>query len=235
METYKDFAAIYDQMQQREDYGRIAQFVIDHGKIQKETKVFEGGCGSGLLTQYLTQVSDWVTAVDQSAEMLQLAKKRMPHFKGLAQGDLTEMDIPEHDVAIFCSDIFHYFDSLDEVKEVLGRVFHKMHDNGVLIFDTLHPREIAHRCLANPLLHKIEDVILRWNTKRLFREKVRYDLSMTNVTSTHNEVHVIQIIRRRHMKRILHRIGFSQVRLYDNYTNGRGSNYTRRWTWIVHK
>lgn len=236
--TYSDFAQVYHDVQSRGRNRAMAEWIIRHGKIDSSTVVFEGGCGSGLITQYLLEHTNSVIAVDQSQAMLDIGKQRLPHFQGFSQGDLTAIDIPKHRVAVFCSDVFHYFKGEQEVFTCLKKVFDAMEEGGTLVFDTLHPRELAHRAKAKPIIYRMKNYTLTWKTRKKDKDSYCYHLKILWKQKTPEivqEQHIIRTIRRRHMNRILSNIGFAQVQIFNDYTDEMSSKHTRRYTWIARK
>ena len=78
-EYYNKKAREYEEVYQRQDPLRlheqqlIAQYITDHFK---DRIILELACGSGYWTEYLLEVAKQITAIDQSQEMLEIAKNR---------------------------------------------------------------------------------------------------------------------------------------------------------------
>jgi ubiquinone/menaquinone biosynthesis C-methylase UbiE len=89
-------------------------------------RILDLGCGTGVLIQRLLQVAPEieVVGVDSCAEMLEIAKQKLPEFVELKVGSADHLPFPSNyfDIVVSTS-AFHYFrdpsQALQEAKRVL--------------------------------------------------------------------------------------------------------------------
>lgn len=99
--------------------------------------VLDVGCGAGLGTYLYSLVAKKVYAVDHSKSAIDYAKM-YPHMKGkveFIEGDLTKMDLPEHEVTV----ALEFLEHIDDPKGFLGKL-----KSDELIFSVpLHSMEVS--------------------------------------------------------------------------------------------
>lgn len=94
-----------------EDSGHIEQFICQKVKEKKRLiqeivqlmplngRILEAGCGTGVISSYLAKLNFKVTAVDNDAEMVHLARKISQHQKAVVdfqQADLFHLNYPHN-------------------------------------------------------------------------------------------------------------------------------------------
>lgn len=99
-------------------------------------QILDLGCGSGESIKWLTQHGYIVTGIDQSQEMLDIAKKSThdANVRWIRADIRSVPDVKDMDL-ILALDVMHEFSSLQELQEALQSA-HRMLKNGkLLIFD----------------------------------------------------------------------------------------------------
>lgn len=114
-------AAVYDAIMADVEYDHWADFVLSYARDQEleVRRALDLACGTGGFTRELLAAGLNVTGVDGSADMLDVARERLPEVRFEA-GDLRTFDLGEHFDLVTC-----VFDSLNNLltPEDLGAAF----------------------------------------------------------------------------------------------------------------
>lgn len=81
MGYYAQIAQGYEELHKEEQLGKLRS-VLDHLPYQKDDKVLDVGCGTGLSTMLF---SCFKVGIDPTFELLLQARKRMPVVQGVAE------------------------------------------------------------------------------------------------------------------------------------------------------
>lgn len=152
METYTDFAGVYDTFMDDTPYEEWAAYLLEllgeYGvavpKITEEDAaersiVVDLGCGTGTLTQLLAEAGYDMIGIDNSREMLNIAlTKREKSGKDILylHQDMREFELYGTAGAIICvCDSMNYLLEEDEIEQTLRLVNNYLYPGGVFIFD----------------------------------------------------------------------------------------------------
>jgi SAM-dependent methyltransferase len=106
--------------------------------------ILDIGCGSGWYAEQLVKAGAVVTAVDASARMVELTKKRLQGKARVLQADITHpldfLESATFDI-ILAPLVIHYIKDLSALMKELARLLKK---NGLFIFSTHQPHETYH-------------------------------------------------------------------------------------------
>ncbi len=133
MAIYAKFAGFYDEIMgdRSETVDLVRRYLTKH--LPTATSLLELGCGTGALLAGFADLK--VTGIDQSPEMLAIAKSKLPDAT-LASGDITDFSLGARFDVVICM-----FDTLNHVPEFEGwlKVFERVHEHlvegGLFIFD----------------------------------------------------------------------------------------------------
>jgi SAM-dependent methyltransferase len=134
---FSALAGVYDAIMADIEYGDWAEFVLDYVRDQGLTpaSALDLACGTGALSAELQRLGLQVTGLDYSADMLGVARARLPGVN-FVQADVRDFQLPERFDLITC-----VFDSLNNLTEPadLGRALERMaahlRPGGLLAFD----------------------------------------------------------------------------------------------------
>ncbi|MBD1880667.1 class I SAM-dependent methyltransferase [Coleofasciculus sp. FACHB-T130] len=102
------------------------------------------GCGSGLSAEELVRTGYQVLGVDISADMIEIARCRVPMAE-FQLGSLFKVEIPDCNAVISISECFNYL--FDPDHQTLTQVFQRIYDaltpGGVFIFDIAEPGQLT--------------------------------------------------------------------------------------------
>lgn len=134
MTDYAAFARFYDRIMgdRDEEVARIRTYISRY--LPAARSLLELGCGTGALLAGLSpQLA--VTGIDRSAEMLAVAREKLPEAR-LVRGDMTAFRLPDRFDVVICM-----FDTLNHVQSFAGwlTLFSCVHEHlaegGLFIFD----------------------------------------------------------------------------------------------------
>ena len=134
---FSALAGVYDAIMADIEYGDWADFVLDYARDRDLTPAtaLDLACGTGALTAELQRRGLNVTGLDYSADMLNVARARLPGTP-FVQGDLRDFDLHARYDLVTC-----VFDSLNNLTEptdlqaALTRMTAHLNPGGLLAFD----------------------------------------------------------------------------------------------------
>ena len=146
MEQYTNFAKVYDLFMDNVPYDKWIEQIKD---ILHKENIFDGlicdlGCGTGTITEGLSNIGYDMIGIDNSYDMLDIAMEK----KYASGNDILYLcqDMREFELygtvraVISRCDSLNYIQSLSELKEVFSLVNNYLDSKGVFIFDmnTIH-------------------------------------------------------------------------------------------------
>ena len=138
MGSYENFARVYDELMDNVPYEEWAQFILNLLQDRKITEglVLELGCGTGKLMTLLGKVGFDMIGVDNSVEMLQIAREKTSQdFLYLLQ-DMREFELYGTVKAVISvCDSVNYITKKEELRKVFQLVNNYLDPEGVFIFD----------------------------------------------------------------------------------------------------
>ena len=137
-ERYENFARVYDELMDNVPYEEWADFIL---AILKKNKITDGlvlelGCGTGKLMSLLGNAGFDMIGVDNSVDMLQIAReKTSPEFLYLLQ-DMREFELYGTVKAVVSvCDSVNYITEKEDLTEVFRLVNNYLDPKGLFIFD----------------------------------------------------------------------------------------------------
>ena len=138
MGSYENFARVYDELMDNVPYEEWADFIL---AILKKNKITDGlvlelGCGTGKLMSLLGNAGFDMIGVDNSVDMLQIAReKTSPEFLYLLQ-DMREFELYGTVKAVVSvCDSVNYITEKEDLTEVFRLVNNYLDPKGLFIFD----------------------------------------------------------------------------------------------------
>lgn len=141
MEQYTGFAHLYDEFMDNVPYRewaeRIRALISSYGENVKS--VLDLGCGTGTMTELISDLGYDVMGVDISEDMLSIAQdKAYEHDKDILyiNQDMRELELLEKaDVVYSVCDCINYLITDEDVIKTFKSVHDNMERNGIFIFD----------------------------------------------------------------------------------------------------
>ncbi len=152
--AYETVAAIYDSLMRDVDYAQWARYL--DGLLKKHhcpgKRLLDLGCGTGNISIPLAQMGYQVTALDDEAEMLEIAEKKSAEA-GVSvywrQQDITDLELgqilageQQFDAVIATFDVFNHLTEPEDLQTVLYTVERLLAEDGILIFDVQTPYKL---------------------------------------------------------------------------------------------
>lgn len=150
MESYSDFAYLYDTFMEDVPYEMWAEIItelIERYSIADRKSILDLGCGTGTLTSLMAKKGYNMTGADYSVDMLSVARN-----KAIQSGDdilyicqdMRELELPNPVDAVICvCDSINYMTSDEDMDAVLNGVYANLKKDGLFIldFNTLYKYE----------------------------------------------------------------------------------------------
>lgn len=117
------------------------QAIVNMVKARQPARVLDAGCGEGWLVRALAAEGIEITGFDGSASLIEAAKKVQPgRFQVLSYGEFVKG--PEQMGHDFDVVVFNFALLSSEIEHILRAAASILHEEGVIIIQTLHPFHI---------------------------------------------------------------------------------------------
>lgn len=163
-------AEIYDLIYSFKDYPAEAEklrlFAAERG--QRGGALLDVACGTGMHLQHMVPHYERVAGLDQSAEMLAYASRRLPGIT-LVQGDMLDFDLGERFDLITCLfGSIAYMRSEERLRQAVANMARHLRPRGLLMVEPfLRPEECIHGYMHHMLIEQPEIRIVRMATTRV--------------------------------------------------------------------
>ena len=181
MSDYSYLSKFYDSFTGNVDYSRRADFLVDIIR-NKSITVLDAGCGTGTMSKLLLDRGFDVIGVDNSPEMLALAREKNPDELLLCQ-DLCELDLYGTVQCIIClQDTLNHIKNPENVALCFKRFSLFLERGGLFIFDinSLYKHKIS--LGNNSFVLENENVLCAWRNEYEAKDdsvKMQLDLFST--------------------------------------------------------
>jgi len=240
-QPYQNLAPYYDSLMPEQWYRGYYRFIKENLKRQGvgAGTVLELACGTGRLTKYLARGFAKVYGVDFSGPMLEVAKKRLPSVR-FFQENLTDFARPpKTDLVVCMFDSFNYLKQPD-FRSALARVYEKLNDGGVFIFDLNGEAAFARgekKFVANQREISVKGGRIVW--KNLFyptRWVAEFDFFANgSLAAESSETHVEYFHSPKKVAKLLKQSGFELVGLYSDFDFSTPSDKNKRYYFVATK
>ena len=134
MESYRDFARVYDEFMDQTPYDEWLLNILNifkEYKIDKDAQVLDLGCGTGKMARKLAREGYQVTAVDNSMDMLEIAASEEDDHILYVLQDMVSLELPQQvDAAVSICDCMNYILEEEDLKEAFRRVREFLKEDG---------------------------------------------------------------------------------------------------------
>ena len=186
---YDDIAGFYDSV--TGDSYDTEKYILNKvkGCFKKRSpempELLELGCGTGNNLLFLKDKFR-LTGIDSSAEMLKIARKKLPgsefHLKDFRQFDLNR----KFDLVLCLYDTINHITLFSDWKKVFRNAYLHLNKDGLFIFDinTLHKLEFI--ASVSPVVNKFMNSYLIVNVKKISRNVFNWNLKIFENTGGNN-------------------------------------------------
>ena len=136
--SYNTFAKFYDKLTENVEYKKRADYISSFFKkyADKCDTVLDLACGTGSVSEYLSDLGYNVIGLDLSDEMLTVASSKQIKNTMFIKGDMTDFELPHKVDCCVCSlDSINHLKDIVEVKKCFDCVYNSLNDGGVFVFD----------------------------------------------------------------------------------------------------
>lgn len=228
MGSYENFARVYDELMDNVPYEEWAEFILS---ILKENKITEGlllelGCGTGKLMTLLGDAGFDMIGVDNSVDMLQIAReKTSSEFLYLLQ-DMREFELYGTVKAVVSvCDSINYITDKEELKEVFRLVNNYLDPEGLFIFDFNTIYKYKNVIGETVIAEDRDDVSFIWFNE-YDEESHLNDIDLKvfvqeegDVYRKFQEEHIQRGYSLEEIKQLLEESGLVFLQAYDEYSN----------------
>ena len=243
MESYRDFARVYDEFMDQTPYDEWLLNILNifkEYKIDKDTQVLDLGCGTGKMARKLAREGYQVTAVDNSMDMLEIAASEEDDHILYVLQDMVSLELPQQvDAAVSICDCMNYILEEEDLKEAFRRVREFLKEDGVFVFDMNSHYKYKEILSCNTFAEDREDASFIWDNFYDEEERINeYQLSLfiQNEQGTYNkyeELHLQKAYEQEEVVSFLYEAGFSSVRVLDAETMDEVKEDTQRLYYIA--
>ena len=183
-ESYESFARVYDELMDNVPYEEWAEFYVDILKKNgaEEGLVCELGCGTGNMTELLAQAGYDMIGIDNSEEMLLIAREKAVEELGILYllQDMREFELyGTVRACISVCDCVNYVLDEEELVEVFRLVNNYLDPKGVFVFDFNTTYKYEQVIGDTVIAENREDCSFIWENYYDGREQINeYDLTI---------------------------------------------------------
>ncbi|NLO83378.1 MAG: class I SAM-dependent methyltransferase [Clostridiales bacterium] len=229
MEIYNNFAYIYDALMEDVDYPGWVDYIERILKRYgvKPARIVDLACGTGNITILLKERGYHVIGVDQSEDMLSVAKEKAAK-KGMdipfIYQDMRFLELHGPVDAITCiCDGINYILSFRDLNMVFRGVYRYLNPNGVFIFDISSYYKLS-SILGNNIMvetdERISYIWLNYFDRRtsICEMSLSFFIKEGNYYRRFDEIHYQRAYRMEEIVQRLKKNGFKDIGVYQPFT-----------------
>lgn len=211
-------------------------FLVEKLNLKKGVRILDLACGYGRHSIPLAELGFQVTCLDYSSFLLEKArsetKKKKLHI-AFIQGDMREIRFEnEFDAVISMFTSFGYFETKEEEKELLQKIYQSLKIDGVLLLDLNNSLRTVQRIKRLGNLNQdnnsysltstnILSNSLEVNTKQtLSQDESKWTIERTWINTVGEKQSyeiVINLFSRKELEQILTDVGFGSTQAYGDF------------------
>ena len=224
MDTYTGFAYVYDEMMSNIPYlqweAYLLQLLYSSG-VKPDASIAELGCGTGTMTELLSDDGFDITGIDLSEDMLSLAREKVSGVD-FHRMDMREFSLDKkQDAIISVADSVNYLEDVDDLSKTLKCVYAALKPGGVFIFDL--KTEFFYKYIVRNRTFRGRGKGFSYVWKNYYDEAGRihiYDVLIKHKKKqkVENEIHKQHVFTAAEIKAAALGAGFSHATVYGNMT-----------------
>ncbi len=227
MDAYTSFAQVYDLFMDNVPYEEWADFL--HGLLKQygieDGLLLDLGCGTGKLTSCMADKGYDLIGVDNSMEMLQIAKEQGNQDILYLLQDMREFELYGTVRAVYSAcDSMNYILSEEDMLSVFRLVNNYLDPDGIFIFDMNTPFKYKELLGENIFAENRTEGSFIWENYYDEESEINeYDLTLFiqegDLFARFQETHYQKNYSLATIRGLLEKAGLEFVAVYDAYTN----------------
>ena len=139
--SYTYFAKLYDSMMDNIPYDEWEQYLLQlmyRYNVMPGARVAELGCGTGNMTDRLSEDGFRMTGIDLSEDMLEIAREKQGDREAIKyiHADIRDVQLPDkQDVIVSVGDTMNYLLTVNDLSLAMHSAYENLKDGGLLMFD----------------------------------------------------------------------------------------------------
>ena len=167
MDSYKDFAYLYDMLTQDVEYEKRADYIENLMSLHMPHKpelVADIGCGTGTLCNIFSQRGYDMIGIDSSDSMLNVARGKTEDSSILyINQDMTEFELyGTVDVILSLLDSVNYLTEDGDIEKFFALANNYLNPDGLLIFDINTPYKFENILADNVYNYEDDKIFYSW-------------------------------------------------------------------------
>ncbi len=240
---YTKSAQVYDRMMLHVNYPRWAAYIdalLQRAKVAPTARILDVGCGTGRFLEEMHKLDYRGDGCDSSADMLAIARRRLPGstFYHCGMPELAGIPAGKYPVITSLYDTINYLLNEDALAAALQRIYKILPTPGVLIFDAVSQANCRHY-----FKHYTDSEVLDDNTayyrESYFEEKskIQYNwLRIYDRQGVFEEMHRQYIFSFGQIKKIIqNRTDFELTHCFSEFTFRRATASCNRAHFVLRK
>lgn len=203
--AFAKYAKYYDDIYNDKNYKEETEYLVKIiKKFSKKKNLLEVGCGSGQHAIHLKKHTYKVTAIDNSASMIEVAKNKEIKIKFFKKDARTFKLNKKFDIILLNFHVINFLLNKNDLKKFFSNCFIHLKKEGILIFDFINLETI----LKDKPKNKIKKIFINnkkiniiRNTRPFFEKKnkkfnIRFDLKVfkeKKLIESFKEIHKLKI------------------------------------------
>ena len=227
MDAYTSFASVYDLFMDNVPYEEWGKYLVS---LFKEYGIEDGllldlGCGTGKLARIMQKSGYDMIGLDNSYEMLDIAKEKSDESILYLMQDMREFELYGTVRGIYSAcDSLNYILEEEDLKEVFALANNYLDPGGIFVFDINTPYKYYELLAENTFAENREEGSFIWENYFDEEDEINeYDLTLyikdgENHFQRFQEVHYQKCYDLPTIKQLLEEAGLEFVAAYDAYT-----------------
>lgn len=225
---YGEFSYIYDKLSFDIEYEKYADNIKTLAKKYgiNNNNMLELACGSGMLTQYFFDDFDRIDALDISTDMLNCFAEKYDNDKvNLIYYDMVEYEKKDfYDLIVILLDSVNYVTKPTDLEKLFRNSYDNLKEDSLLVFDINSEMKMREIFGSECYVYEYEDIFYTWDN---YLEDDLIDMSLNffveNPDGSYRRIEEYQqerIYTIDYVKDLLDRIGFVDIKIFDEDTFG---------------
>lgn len=241
---YTSFAEVYDKLTGDVNYKkRVAYIEKLFKKFGSSPKlVLDLACGTGNITQIMSEKGYDMIGIDGSPEMLNVAKSKpdSDEILYLCQ-QMPEFELYGTVDAVLCLlDSINYVTEKEDVLQTFKLVHNYLNPEGLFIFDINTPYKLKNVLAGNTFCGEGDGVFYTWENvydpdEKLSEFKLEFFIQNGDMYERKTEFHYERAYSDKEIKNMLKKCGFTLLAVYDDLTFEEPSSRSEKIFYIAKK